>query len=505
MDSDAGDKGEQGGHYEAGDGNSRRAALRAMAQSSQQATIDDSAPLASPAPSLSARFTPRPRSRWRSLVSGVSILVVIAVVGVVVANILGLGRAHSSAPKPITRLNTASSGLTCVTSVAWSPDSTRIALLGSTGQDCSGSVSDFPSTLVVIYDARSGKLVSQLHPDTSVFGAPEVKAILNGAANPDHAPGVANYYAITWTPDGQSLLTMFGVGLSQPQGQTPNAGSPNAPAGVSGLLRLHVSGTAQTTLWFEKPNPSFHPTFTLIPRWDMVKGIVEYVPQPTAAAAYSWNADGSFTPMDATADGPVGQPDGGKSFTIWQTGQMSIAYQHFDQTGQEVPVPQNILWSPQVQAVSPDSRYLYPYVGSMVSLAPPSTKQVYAQTSTVQPHDKAQLALATQLTQLTLNDNPLYGGGQTELSWRADGRVLAYSSSQTQSNPNGGMTNKTTISLYDTSTGALLKVLVPDLSGLQTHTFSNTYMSWSPDGSRLMYMDNTYGAITIWGPGALPK
>ncbi|HEX8981313.1 MAG TPA: hypothetical protein VF792_00965 [Ktedonobacterales bacterium] len=502
MDSGAGDT---GARNEAGDGDARRAALRAMAQSSQQTTIDDSAPPSRPAPTLTARFTPPPRSRWRLLVSGVSILVVVAVVGVVVANILGLGRAHTAAPKPITRLNMAGSGLTCVMSVAWSPDSTRIALLGSTGQDCGGSVSDFPSTLVAIYDARSGKLVSQLHPDTPVFGAPEVKAILNGAANPDHAPGVANYNGITWAPDGQSLLTLFGVGIFQPANQSPNTGNSSAPAGVDGLLRLHVSGAAQTTLWFDKPNPSFHLSGAVTPRWDTVKGVVEYVPQPTAATAYSWNADGSLTPMDATADGPVGQPDGGKSFTIWQTGQMQIAYQHDDQTGQETPVPQDILWGLQGQVVSSDGRYLYPYVGTIVSLVPPSTKQVYAKAPTFQPHDKAQLALATQLTQLPLDAGLFNNYGQTQLSWRADGRVLAYLSSQHQSNPSGGMKDKTTISLYDTSTGALLKVLVPDVTGLQTTSFGNIAMAWSPDGSRLLYMDNTYGAITIWGPGALPK
>jgi hypothetical protein len=27
---------------------------------------------------------------------------------------------------------------------------------------------------------------------------------------------------------------------------------------------------------------------------------------------------------------------------------------------------------------------------------------------------------------------------------------------------------------------------------------------WSPDGKRLLLQDNVYGAITIWGPGALP-
>jgi hypothetical protein len=30
-------------------------------------------------------------------------------------------------------------------------------------------------------------------------------------------------------------------------------------------------------------------------------------------------------------------------------------------------------------------------------------------------------------------------------------------------------------------------------------------LQWSPDGKRLLLEDNVYGAITIWGPGALPQ
>lgn len=271
------------------------------------------------------------------------------------------------------------------------------------------------------------------------------------------------------------------------------------------MLRLHVSGSSQTTLWFDHPNPSFHPSGAVTPRWDLVKGIVEYVPEPTAATAYSWNADGSLTPMDATADGPVGQPNGGKSFTIWQTGQMTIADQLDTRTHQVSREPQDILWSAQVQAVSPDGRFYYPSPTSQVSIAPPSTKQVYALIHTVQPHDKAQLALATQMTQVSPESSPLNVVGQMQLSWRADGRILACATWLYKRNQDGTSTEKTTISLYDTATGNLLKTLVPDMSGLQTQTYSNTYMSWSPDGSHLLYLDNIFGAITIWGPGALPK
>ncbi len=485
----------------------RRAAL--MAQSPEQTTLDEAPRLASPALSLSARFTP-PRSRWQSLVSGVSILVVVAVVGVVVTNILGLGRIHTSAPKDTLQLNVASSGLHCVMNVAWSPDSSRVALLGSTGQDCSGSVSNAPSTVVVIYDARAGKLVSTLHPDTPVFGAPEVKRLLNGAENPDHLRGIADYISYTWAPDGQSLLMFFAVNLNAPLNQTPQypqTGDPNARPGVDGVLRLHVSGSAQTTLWFEQPNPSFHTTTPVTIRWDLVRGIVEYVPQPPTATAYRWTADGSLTPMSATTDGPVGQPDGDTSFTIWQTGLMmaSSPPNNGSSSSQLAPVPQGIVWNAHAQAVSPDGRFYYPSPTSTVSLAPPSTKQVYPMVHAVQPHDKAQLALATHMM-LPPQDASLPNGYENvELSWRADGRILAYVTQQYKRNQDGAVTEESIISLYDTATGKVLKTLVPDMSGLHNQTDGVTYLSWSPDGSHLLCLENTFGAITIWGPGALPK
>lgn len=486
-----GDMGEQ---HKIGDSVASQAASRGMAQ-------HNSPRPPSPAPSLSARFAPPPRSRWRAIVSGVSILVVIAVVGVVVANILGMGRVHSSPPKTAIRLNLASSGLTCVSQVAWSPDSTRIAVVGSTESGCGGSVSSHPSTLVTIYDAHSGKLLSKLNPDTTILAAPEVKTFLNSSANSEHAPGLTNYTSCTWTPDGQSLLILFSVGLSLQEGQGPQSGDPNSPTPVDGLLRLHVSGSAPTTLWVEKAGPYVDSQSTL--RWDTVKGVAEFVPMPAAASSYSWNSDGSLTPFTAVVDGAVGQPDGGTFFTIWQSGQMRTGDSFDRQSGQMTNVPQDIIWNPQFVAVSPDGRYLYPFITGMANLVPPSTKQVQTWMPSFQPHDQAQLALATQMTQATPKVNTIPSG--VELSWRADGHVMAHIVWQMQALPNGSSTETTTILLYDTASGKLIQQLAPDLSGLQSRVSSNPTLLWSPDGSRLLYIDNIYGGATIWGPGALPK
>ena len=107
------------------------------------------------------------------------------------------------------------------------------------------------------------------------------------------------------------------------------------------------------------------------------------------------------------------------------------------------------------------------------------------------------------MTKATPEVNKLPTGA--ELSWRADGHVMAHVVWQLKNLPNGSSTETTTILLYDTATGKLIQQLVPDLSGLRTRVSSNPTMLWSPDGSRLLYIDNFYGAVTIWGPGALSK
>jgi WD40 repeat protein len=94
-----------------------------------------------------------------------------------------------------------------------------------------------------------------------------------------------------------------------------------------------------------------------------------------------------------------------------------------------------------------------------------------------------------------------FPGSLLQLAWRPDGKLLA-ALYPNASAPVGD--SAFTISLYDTATGKLVKRLTPDLSRLQVGESGIETLSWSPDGKRLLLIDNVYGAITIWGPGALP-
>jgi Tol biopolymer transport system component len=93
------------------------------------------------------------------------------------------------------------------------------------------------------------------------------------------------------------------------------------------------------------------------------------------------------------------------------------------------------------------------------------------------------------------------------VTWRPDGRLLAAIAANNDSGNGAGASSAPTftVSVYDTSTGKLVKQVTPNFTDMQVGSSSNQSLVWSPDGSRLLLVDNVYGAITIWGPGALPK
>jgi hypothetical protein len=244
----------------------------------------------------------------------------------------------------------------------------------------------------------------------------------------------------------------------------------------------------------------------MIERWDLTSGKTSLTPTPQAATAYQWSSDGTLAPVSGVAGGPVGTPDGGKTFTVWQSGSLSYGSAQVDANSQPIADPQEINWNASTATVSPDGRYFYPYVPAYGSLVPPSTKQAFAHEPRLEPHDKALLALAQRMTLATNPDQQ----AQILVAWRLDGRLMA-EVSQNQSGAGGGAAGAAsataqtfTVSLYDTTTGKLVKRLTPNLAGLQPGEAAREALAWSPDGAHLLLMDNAFGAITIWGPGALP-
>jgi len=424
------------------------------------------------------------RSGWviRTLLPVVAVLVISGLVGVTAVKAVNKLRPTSpgASTQSVRRLNPIGDGLKCVEQVAWSPDGTHIAVLGDT-HACGGTALDQQTTQLFIYDVRNGEITQRLAPDIDVLEDENMGGSIYVLWKDPHAEPQLSYSNLVWTPDGAALLLPFSIRITDPQRSTT--------AYVKGLLREGVSDKKLTTVWID--NTPVVPSGE-VEVWDLTGSIPILVQAPPAAAAYRWNGDGSISAMSSAATGPVGLSDGGDSFTIWQPGSLNYTA---PPSGGSINA-QDVGWTTAIAPISPDGRYFYESLDVSGSLVPPSTAQAQPLESKYTPHDKALQALAQQLTQAATPDA---ASGQL-VAWRPDGGMLATVSQQPQSTEASGFT----VSIYNTATGQLIKRLTPDFTGLHVGLTQDEALAWSPDGTRLLLADSAYGAITIWGPGALP-
>jgi WD40 repeat protein len=497
----------------------RQAALRALAQSQgqQQPAERDAAPTASAqasaaglpaAPSSATGRSTAPRGPRRGAIFGaaaVAIIAIVALIVILVANLAGARRPttptnqHAAPPasKPVVRINPLGDGLICVERLAWSPDSTQVAVLGNT-QTCGASSEGEQSTGISIYDARTGSLVQRLQPDTSLAGSSAVQdAIAKSVSNAYNTPELS-YTDVVWTPDGKALLLPYRILTSAPNATTPTY--------VAGLMRLGIHSSTLTNVWLDPPQTS---PAVVSERWDLTTGAPAPLAAPGAASAYSWASDGALATATAPAGGAIGNSAGGQSFSVWQPGY--LLYQDSQANlatlgpATATPIKGDVGWSPMIMALSPDGHYFYAYVSYALdtfdSLTPPSTQHASPSEPSLAPRDKALLALAQQMTQATgdITQQPGYA-----VAWRPDGKLMATASININVAQPSTAPSALTVSMYDTTSGQMVKQFTPDWSGLTVGNSSREMVVWSPDGKRLLLQDNVYGAITIWGPGALP-
>ena len=489
----------------------RQAALRALAQSQsqrEQAAVESThaEPARTPAPSSSAiRQAPPPNRSRRGAMIGAAAVAAIAIVVLITILVVNLGGARrptttgKTAPpasKPIVRINPLSDGLICVGLVTWSPDSTQIAVLGNT-QTCGASSEGEQTTGIYIYDARNGALVQRLEPDNSLAGSPAVQdAIAKSVSNAYNTPELS-YMGMVWTPDGKALLLPYRILTSAPNAAVPTY--------VTGLMRLGIKSAALTSVWLDPPHDS---PDIVAERWDLTTGAPAQLPLPAVVSAYTWTSDGALVAATAPADAAIGTPAGGQSFSVWQPGyllyQGSLENLTTPGPATTTPVQGDVGWSPTIMALSPDGHYFYAYFSyafvAFDSLTPPSTQHVPPGEPTLAPRDQALLALAQRMTQATgdLTQQPGYA-----VAWRPDGKLMAAVSLNVNVAQTTTAPSALAVSVYDTASGQMVKQFTPDWTGLATGNASQETVMWSPDGKRLLLQDNVYGAITIWGPGAL--
>lgn len=384
--------------------------------------------------------------------------------------------ARHSPPSPAAQY----SDFACLMDTTWSPDSKQVAVLGYR-QDCAKEKAE--PGLVALYDARSAKPVGQVQPD-----GPIVRALTPRSSG--HA--VIYYHNILWSPDGGRLGITFVVALPE--------------TALDGVLLIDTHGTHAQVLLQPEMNYSY-----LV--WDLEDGqpaqLAKVPPLSSAwmtntvpALTYRWGANGTLIPgtklsstiaSPAPPPGPIGNADGGTSFSIWQAGWADLTTQNGNGPSH---VPGVYTWSTYFAAWSPDGRYLAQVLYLAGRLSVPGQPPVSHRTLVDFQMERLPLLPVRdlglkQILQTFLVSAGPAGTSGVAVSWRPDGRVEAANDTSSS------------VDLYDAATGRHLVSLRAPLNASYLYGLV-VVVRWSPDGSHLLIAGSEWGPATLWGPGQLP-
>jgi hypothetical protein len=406
--------------------------------------------------------------------------------------------------------------MNCLVDAAWSPDGSRIALLGDQhAAYCPAITNGHKSGLVTVFDPTSGMLLSTLHPDDPIVRAIAVFARRVRAALLPAAPQIAaaiTYQKILWSPDGRRLALTFSLDPSSIQLSSQLASG--EPEILVGVLLLETNGTDPQVLlqaqvgyapaaveWDLRTGTSSSPPATLYPAFGAL----------LPALGYRWQNGATpvlVTPLSAAVPpplhtlGPVGNPAGGSSFTIWQPGVVTGVISP-GATGRLSPLPGIYELRSTFAVWSPDGRYLIDLVIPDALLELPSAP--------VPTADQRSASGIEGMPLLPLHDaglgrvlravNPLNPLG-TLIAWRPDGRALAVYAPE-------NVFDVPAVTIDDCATGRQLSSVLPPTQADGTGTSAAallgqvTLLLWSPDGRHLLLYALPLGQVVLFGPQQL--
>jgi WD40 repeat protein len=436
----------------------------------------------------------------------------------------------------------------CAHDAAWSPSDDRVALVGykitANQAHCPsgyGVVSNQQDGLISVYQASTGRLLDQYHPDTVVrplFHAPDavMTAIseVNNGGQETPTPFIVDYTHILWAPDGKTLYTTWVVMV--PTGlpaANANPSTYNWPGYfASGVVAIDQQSGAMRVMSHTLGASRYRAL-----DWDLTSGQVNSAFESTTtlsqyatiapAQAYSWTANGGLTLTQpaptaqhlalpsAPASLPVNSPQEGRTFSVWQAGYIEPLFSSYSPDSNSSVTTIHIpAFATDIAAISPDGHYLVEGI-SLEALLITSTEQLKELANVATPdlatlpllpsHDMALSALSAaplaqypQIPELSakLQSNPKPG---IYVAWRPDGRYLAaiFPESASQSIP--------TLIIYDTSTGAaVMKQSAPPGSPNFSDDSAPKLIRWSSDGKRLLVLDPGTEALALYGTGQLP-
>jgi hypothetical protein len=445
-----------------------------------------------PEPARSAMF----KYAQRALIIGlVAILVVALFIG-----FHGAASLPSPAPQHLPAIPTSVAfsivderdDLDCMRAAAWRQDGRLLAVLGNSN-DC--PLTSYEPGIINIYNNDGMTLIRQLRPDNWIFprlhlevpSVPSATPTVTGKANSHYASPLLYYHSILWSPDLQSLGVTFTVITSfQPLQQ------------FEGLLVVNATGTDPEVLFLTEQPAEQYGLLYLVWGLDAGRPVAAESIRTSAqmsadtplnvapALSYTWQG-GVLAPDPSSrltsyggsppppVAGSIGNPDGGSTFTPWQSGTVTALNQV--EPGQERPV--NIYtWLSAFSAWSPNGRYFADAIELAGRFQPeglpvPSSQELMSQQEASLPVFPVRDQGLDQVLLDMVQHQPGQGISLTaSLSWRSDGRVLAVFG-----------IDGINIDFFDCATGRLLGILQNPGS---TYATDNGIIGWSPDGNWLL-------------------
>ncbi len=422
------------------------------------------------------------------------------------------GGVLSSPPFRIDTAHTAN--LYCPSSLSFSPDGSRFAVLG-TGLPCSEPAAVLPGPdehKLAIYDMSGDTVQRVIELDRFVA--------TSSLSNCDPAEVKSlQFTSLGWSPDGEHIAVLYAA-FDYASYTTATVLSPDDLA-CSGLLLLSVD--ADTAVVIDGDAGFFDAatgTYAGYPIWDLDHLTTSPPTTISPSLVYGWSQDGQPTsvvplsgqplgqlPTQAGPIYPVGNPGSDSTYTMWQPG--IVAGPAVFRGG---PITDNDddVYVTQFPAWIPSSEYVTVLVAG-VALSQgaggnPATTVPTRGGSSVVP----QLPLPPDLTQVPARDPALaavqqqIGANGWEMTgWNQRGSMLASIDCQRGAGAN--------LDLRDTQTGDIIGsrslglaasdpgCSIYDLSpALGDYPNPNLDLRWAPDGRHLLLSDQTASAVTIW-------
>lgn len=454
------------------------------------------------------RSLARRRTRFRSWSAVVSVLLVALIgAGILLAELRagpGTGAVQGTLSHALAVSTVSSAGLSCPHDAAFSPREPLVVVLGTLGTcDDSAATPSWQPSAAVLYDSTTGA-TRGIIPLDRFLGIASASV-----AQRRHIQWVS-YAGLGFAPDGAHLgvvYTEFG------QSEEGSALTPESVVDA-GLLYLDAQhGTAQvlrgdSSFFGASSGPGGQtPAY---PLWNVRTGAEQPAFATAPSFAYAWGGAGQPQPLApvrpgsatlptiASARSPVGTPDGGATFTIWQPGLLAGPGNAGVGPGHAAFLTLFPTWSPDGRSVTlidaglaqPDARR-------------PSTRGAVlpyplpAQGPLVAPRDPAEEAVEQEIG----------ASGQALVAWNPSGTLLA------------SVTCGTThplLEMRETASGSLTGAQPlsigagPSACALSAQTASayprtTRQLLWSSDGTVILMTDRAGGTLSFWHVSPPPE